>query len=75
MDITRRCDYACRILRAAYRLGEEYLLPMREPLSYPDGFSVLAVKNVTGQWNGVRRQAIIFGACFAPHWVNRWLIS
>lgn len=46
------------------RLGEEYLLLMREPLSYPDGFSVLAVKNVTGQWNGVRRQAIIFGACF-----------
>lgn len=22
MDITRRCDYACRILRAAYRSGE-----------------------------------------------------
>ena len=25
MDITRRCDYACRILRAAYRNGEGYV--------------------------------------------------
>lgn len=25
MDVTRRCDYACRILRAAYRSGESYV--------------------------------------------------
>lgn len=25
MDITRRCDYACRILRAAYKSGESYV--------------------------------------------------
>jgi len=25
MDITRRCDYACRILRAAYHSGESYV--------------------------------------------------
>ena len=25
MDITRRCDYACRILRSAYRHGDEYV--------------------------------------------------
>lgn len=25
MDITRRCDYACRILRAAYRHGDSYV--------------------------------------------------
>ena len=25
MDVTRRCDYACRILQAAYRSGESYL--------------------------------------------------
>ena len=25
MDITRRCDYACRILRAAYKSGEAYV--------------------------------------------------
>lgn len=25
MDVTRRCDYACRILRAAYRNGEAYM--------------------------------------------------
>ena len=25
MDITRRCDYACRILRAAYKSGDEYV--------------------------------------------------
>ncbi|OUO90849.1 Rrf2 family transcriptional regulator [Gordonibacter sp. An230] len=25
MDITRRCDYACRILRAAYRNGDSYV--------------------------------------------------
>lgn len=25
MDITRRCDYACRILRAAYRSGDAYV--------------------------------------------------
>lgn len=25
MDITRRCDYACRILRAAYKSGETYV--------------------------------------------------
>lgn len=25
MDITRRCDYACRILRAAYKSGESYI--------------------------------------------------
>lgn len=25
MDITRRCDYACRILRSAYRHGENYV--------------------------------------------------
>ncbi len=25
MDVTRRCDYACRILRAAYKSGEEYV--------------------------------------------------
>ena len=25
MDITRRCDYACRILRAAYQSGEAYV--------------------------------------------------
>ena len=25
MDVTRRCDYACRILRAAYKSGEAYV--------------------------------------------------
>lgn len=25
MDITRRCDYACRILRAAYKSGDSYV--------------------------------------------------
>ena len=25
MDITRRCDYACRILRAAYRSKDAYV--------------------------------------------------
>ncbi|MBX9034031.1 RrF2 family transcriptional regulator [Gordonibacter massiliensis (ex Traore et al. 2017)] len=25
MDITRRCDYACRILRAAYKSGDAYV--------------------------------------------------
>lgn len=25
MDVTRRCDYACRILQAAYRNGEAYM--------------------------------------------------
>lgn len=25
MSITRRCDYACRIIRAAYRNGESYV--------------------------------------------------
>ena len=25
MDVTRRCDYACRILQAAYRNGESYM--------------------------------------------------
>ncbi|MGI6591530.1 MAG: RrF2 family transcriptional regulator [Eggerthellaceae bacterium] len=25
MDITRRCDYACRILRSAFRHGKEYV--------------------------------------------------
>ncbi len=25
MDITRRCDYACRILRSAYQSGESYV--------------------------------------------------
>ena len=25
MDITRRCDYACRILRAAYKIGDSYI--------------------------------------------------
>ena len=25
MDITRRCDYACRILRSAYESGESYI--------------------------------------------------
>ena len=25
MEITRRCDYACRILRAAYRSGDSYV--------------------------------------------------
>uniref|UniRef100_UPI003A4E2DBC RrF2 family transcriptional regulator n=1 Tax=Eggerthella sinensis TaxID=242230 RepID=UPI003A4E2DBC len=25
MDVTRRCDYACRILRAAYKSGESYV--------------------------------------------------
>lgn len=25
MDITRRCDYACRILRAAFKSGESYV--------------------------------------------------
>lgn len=25
MDITRRCDYACRILQAAYRNGDSYM--------------------------------------------------
>ena len=25
MDITRRCDYACRILRAAYQSGDAYV--------------------------------------------------
>lgn len=25
MDITRRCDYACRILRAAYRNGDTFI--------------------------------------------------
>lgn len=25
MDITRRCDYACRILRAAYRNGDSFI--------------------------------------------------
>ena len=25
MSITRRCDYACRIIRAAYRSGDTYI--------------------------------------------------
>ena len=25
MDVTRRCDYACRILRAAYKSGDSYV--------------------------------------------------
>ena len=25
MDITRRCDYACRILRSAYECGDSYI--------------------------------------------------
>lgn len=25
MDVTRRCDYACRILRAAYKSGDAYV--------------------------------------------------
>ena len=25
MDVTRRCDYACRILQAAYKNGESYM--------------------------------------------------
>lgn len=25
MDVTRRCDYACRILRAAYKSGESFV--------------------------------------------------
>lgn len=25
MDVTRRCDYACRILQAAYRNGDSYM--------------------------------------------------
>lgn len=25
MDVTRRCDYACRMLRAAYKNGESYV--------------------------------------------------
>lgn len=25
MDVTRRCDYACRILRAAFESGEQYV--------------------------------------------------
>lgn len=25
MDVTRRCDYACRILRAAYKSGGKYI--------------------------------------------------
>lgn len=25
MDVTRRCDYACRILRAAYESGDQYV--------------------------------------------------
>ena len=25
MDVTRRCDYACRILQAAYRNGDAYM--------------------------------------------------
>lgn len=25
MDVTRRCDYACRILRAAFQSGEQYV--------------------------------------------------
>ena len=38
MDITRRCDYACRILRAAYRNGDERMtvaeLAEREGIPY-----------------------------------------
>ena len=25
MELTRRCDYACRILRSAYRHGDDYV--------------------------------------------------
>ncbi len=38
MDITRRCDYACRMLRAAYRNGDERMsvaeLAEREGIPY-----------------------------------------
>ena len=35
MDITRRCDYACRMLRAAYRSGEVHL-PVAEVAEQED---------------------------------------
>ena len=42
MDITRRCDYACRILRAAYKSGDD--VRVRSPRSprtrtYPYAFA------------------------------------
>lgn len=38
MDVTRRCDYACRILRAAYKSGDAYVsvsdIAEREDIPY-----------------------------------------
>ena len=46
MDITRRCDYACRILRAAYRNGDERMsvaeLAEREGIPYAFARSMIS---------------------------------
>jgi len=39
-------------------IGGRWMLLLKEPLQYPEGFEVLAVKDVTGIRDGIRRQAL-----------------
>ena len=68
MDITRRCDYACRILRAAYRNGDERMsvaeLAEREGIPYAFARSIQHDLTKCGFVNTTRRFAPWVRPCY-----------
>lgn len=55
-------------LREAYclqKVGERWLLIMRGDLEYPDGYWVMAVRDVTEAWTAARQQAVQYLAVTA----------